>query len=240
MSQFKTIIDTGYQLFQEIVELIAGENKKRLNDENKMDKQLIIGISPEKDLKFSRMMKFLNEAGLLYELTPVKHGKDREYQRFMPHVLFLIKNRAFNPGKGFDSRRALESLRRKSAKHPVRRSFDTLLNGGQINNIKLDLPPCSRCSAERVTEGQRFCHNCGAELIEKSRFESCMEIPIEELPISKRLKEIINKETSFKTVGDIITSPAPSGELQEGKGIGRIRSGKILDAVKKTVEEFLV
>lgn len=236
MSQYKSIIKTGHQLFKKVVDVIADENKKMSSDEYK---HVIIGINQEKKLNFSRMIKFLNEAGLLYELQPVRHGDDREYDRYVPHLLFLIKNRAFSIGKGFDARKTLDFMKRKSAKHPVRRQFDTLLDKKQIGKIKLDLPPCANCGAERVTEGQRFCHHCGVELVEKSKFESCLEIPIEELPLSQRLKEIISDATDFKTVGDIILSPAPGSDLQEGPYIGPKRSKKILGIVTKTVEEFL-
>ncbi|MCP4157147.1 MAG: zinc ribbon domain-containing protein [bacterium] len=239
MPQYKSIIGVGFQLFERIVEEFVSDNKKRLEAEEKNEKQVVIGISREKELTFSRMIKFLNEAGLLYELGAVKHGEEREYDRYVPHLLFLIKNRAFSSGRGFGSKRALEFMRRKSTKHPLRRTFKTLLKEEQIKKIKLDLPSCTNCGTERLTERQRFCHNCGVELVEKSRYEACLNMPIEELPITLRQKEIIKKETSLKTVGDILASPAPGSDLQDVKYIGPKRSEKILGIVKKTVEEFL-
>jgi hypothetical protein len=238
MPQYKTIIDIGFRFFQNIVDTVKDVNKKRLHS-NKGNKQITIGIQRENNLKLDRMITFLNEAGLLYETEPVKHGDKREYSRYIPHLLFLIKERAFSAGKGFDSAKVLEYIKSKSEKHPLRRKFDTLLTEEEIGNIKLDLPPCGYCGTERVTEGQRFCHHCGKELVDKSKFESCMEIKIEDLPITPRQKQIIEEQTPLRTVGDIISTASPGTELQKGHYIGKKRSEKILEIVTQTVEEFL-
>jgi hypothetical protein len=129
------------------------------------------------------MIKFLIEVDLLYPLTPVKHGgskvessKQRVYERYIPHLLFLIKKRAFSTGRGFNAGQIVEYICRESAKHPVRRTIDNLLDKNQIEKITLDLPPCSHCGTLRLSEDQKFCHHCGHQLVEKSRFEECMKI----------------------------------------------------------------
>jgi hypothetical protein len=238
MPQYKTIIDIGLRFFQNIVDEIKDDNRNRLQN-NIGNKQITIGIQRENNLKFDRMITFLNEAGLLYNTEPVKHGDKREYDRYIPHLLFLIKERAFSAGRGFDSSKMLEYIRSKSDKHPVRRKYDTLLTEDEIRNIKLDLPPCDYCGTERLTEGQRFCHHCGKELVDKSKFESCMDIQINDLPITPRQKEIIAEQTSLRTVGDFISSASPGTELQRGYYIGKKRATQILEIVTQTVEEFL-
>jgi len=147
MPQYKSIIETGFYLFETIVDDIAKANKNLQNE-----KQILIGIEDEQNISFERMMRFLIEAGLLYDKETVSHGESRKYHRYIPHFAFLMQKRAFSSGKrGFDSGSIIEFINRKQIKHPVRRSFGKLLSDEQIEHMKLDLPPCSNCGAPRHT-----------------------------------------------------------------------------------------
>ena len=233
--QYKSIIKTGFFLFETIVDEIAKANKNLQST-----KQILIGIEIEQDISFDRMMRFLIEAGLLYDRETVSHGESREYHRYIPHFVFLMQKRAFSSGKrGFDSGSIIEFINRKQSKHPVRRSFGKLLSIEQIENMKLDLPPCNHCGAQRLTEEQKYCHNCGYELIGHSAFESCMKITIDQLPISDWQKRKVKEETNLKVVGDFLTMPDPGTELRKPFGIGPVRSEQIFDKVQQLVEEFL-
>jgi hypothetical protein len=235
MPQYKSIIETGFYLFETIIDDIAKANKNLQNT-----KQILIGIEIEQDISFDRMMRFLIEAGLLYDREPVSHGESREYHRYIPHFVFLMQKRAFSSGKrGFDSGSIIEFINRKQSKHPVRRSFGKLLSIEQIENMKLDLPPCNNCGAQRLTEEQKYCHNCGNELIGHSAFESCMKITIDQLPISDWQKRKVKEETNLKVVGDFLTMPDPGTELRKPFGIGPVRSVQIFNKVQQLVEEFL-
>jgi hypothetical protein len=191
------------------------------------------------------MIKFLIEAGLLYpKLSSVKHGSSnkREYERYIPHLLFLIKKRAFSSDRGFNAGQIVEFIRLESAKHPLRRNVNNLLDKNQIKSIKLDLPPCSHCGTLRLSENQKYCHQCGKQLVEKSRFEVCMKIAIDDLPLPGWQKKRLKEQTSLKTIEDIISLSDPGSELQKIKWVGPIRSEKIVEIVKKYVEyveEFL-
>jgi hypothetical protein len=242
MPQYKTIIRTGDDLFEKMTDILTGENQ-RFQKEGREEKQIIIGIQQKQEftINISRMIRFLIEAGLLYPLTPVKHGSSnkREYERYIPHLLFLIKKRAFSSDRGFNPRQIVEFIRLESTKHPVRRTVDNLLDKNQIKSIKLDLPPCGNCGTLRMSVNQKFCHQCGHQLVEKSRFEECMKIPIDDLPIPEWQKERLKKQTSLKTIEDIISLSDPGSELQKVKQVGPIRSEKIDKIVRKYVEEFL-
>jgi len=235
MPQYKSIIEIGFFLFETIVDEIVKANKNLQNT-----KQILIGIEIEQNISFDRMMRFLIEAGLLYDRETVSHGESREYHRYIPHFVFLVQKRAFSSGKrGFDSGSIIEFINRKQRKHPVRRSFGKLLSINQIENMKLDLPPCNNCGAQRLTEEQKYCHNCGYELIGNSAFESCMKITIDELPISDWQKRKVKEDTNLKVVGDFLTMPDPGTELRKPYGIGPVRSVQIFNKVQQLVEEFL-
>jgi hypothetical protein len=234
--QYKSIIETGIQLFEKIILLMKEENKNL-----SQGKQILIGIKKDSNHMLERMTQFLIEAGLLYEYKNVSHGEDREYKIYIPHLLFLIQNRTFSKGsRGFNSKQILEGLQKNQRKHPIRRTFQTLLTSTQFENLKLNLPSCRYCNTMRLSEEQRFCHHCGKELIAQSAFESCLSLKINDLPLTNWQKEKIIKETNLKTVNDFITILNPSNELQKVYGFGPKTSAKILLEIKKIVDEFLV
>ncbi|MCP4547115.1 MAG: zinc ribbon domain-containing protein [bacterium] len=242
LPQFKDIIQVGYDLFRSIVGVIAKENKGAKAVDTRL-KQIEIGIQEDEDtqdegIQFDRMIKFLIEAGLLYELQPVHHGVGRKYNRYVPHLLFLFEKRAFSPGRGFDPQKILKSLNRKSQRHPLRRTFSTLLTRENRSRIRLNLPKCKKCGADRLTEGQKFCHRCGNELVDQSIFEKCMGMAITELPLTEWQKESIDQYTSLRTVGDFIALQSPAAELQKVRMIGEKRSESIMKAVGGVIEEF--
>lgn len=236
MPQYKTIIETGFELYEKIIDILTQENEKL---QENVEKVIQIGILKDINYQHARMIKFLIEAGLLYELEPVRHGQKRTYLRYIPHLLFLIQNRAFSKTRGFNAREIINFIKRESSKHAVRRSLANILGEEKIEKIKLDLPPCSKCGAVRLTQEQKFCHNCGSELVGQSAFEKCMSITIDELPLSNWQREKIKRETNLKTVKDFLSLPDPATELRKAYQIGKVRSAKIFGIVKSHVEEFL-
>jgi hypothetical protein len=232
LAQYKSIINVGLEFFEEIIQQLTEVNKK-----DPPEKQVHVGIIEGSDTyRIERMIKFLIEAGFLYEFTPIHDGPERTFKRYMPHFLFLIQNRAFSLTKGFNAREIITFINKKSNKRPLRKS--NILTEVQLDRIKLDLPPCGHCGFERLTEGQKFCHNCGKPLVGKSAFEECLKLEIDSLPIPEWQKERIRKETKISTIEDIITSTSPSTELQKARGIGKVKSRKIFEEAKKMVEEF--
>ncbi len=232
LPQYESIITTGFSFFDKIKTDVVADNKA-----SKIGKQLIFGIEKENDIQRKRLINFLIEAGMLYPFGEVKHG--RIYERYIPHLLFLIGARAFSRNRGFNAKDILDFLARPDNKHPVRRKFETILNDKQLDNIKLDLPPCRNCGHKRMTENQKFCHDCGTELVSESRFEKCMKIKIEELPLSQWKINKITTETDIKTIGDLVTSPNPASELRKAYQIGLKRAQNIHSTATSYIEEFL-
>jgi hypothetical protein len=186
------------------------------------------------------MLRFLIEVGMLYSLHAVSHGANRKYDRFIPHFAFLQQQGVFREGRGASLRDISSYMQRPPAKHPIRRDLSTLLNPDELVSLKLDLPPCQRCGTARINESQRFCHNCGAELVASSLFEDCMKLPLEKVPgISPALIARIHKDTTIRTIGHVYASQDASGELQEASYVGPVRAGGIIDKVAITVGEFL-
>lgn len=253
--QYKKVIDTGNVFFKKIIEAIKEDNKvlfvKKIDNDKSENtseeyKNLVIGIPSENitNIKLAdRMIRFLIEAGLLYEDVPVKHGvqdagEKREYKRFIPHILFLLQNRTFAVGQSTSYQETLINIRRKSRKHPLRRKLTSLLSEEQLNGLSLDLPPCQKCGVARLAVEQRFCHNCGAELVNQSAFEKCLGIPVDDLPLTDWQKSKV-KEKGLNVIGDFLALQDPGTELRKIHRIGEVKSTLIYNQVVKTVDEFL-
>lgn len=235
LPQYKSIIKIGSDFFDKIVGEVLEANK--LNPE---EKKTHLGILQDNlVLKSSRMMKFLIEAGLLYELQSVGDGTDRVFNRYMPHYLFLINAKVFTHSKGFNPKSIIESINKKTEKRPIRKQLNTILNATQIENLKLDLPSCSKCGVPRMAEEQKFCHNCGNPLIGQSTFEATLKIKIKDLPLPKWQIDVILKDTKLKNIEDIYTSQNLAKDLKNAKGIGKVRTTNIDTLVKELLEEFL-
>jgi len=238
MPQYNKIINIGDELISEIVKTIKAFNHKKI-DESIIDfkKNIVIGID-DVDTKAERMIKFLIEAGILYAQDDVSHGTERKLRRFTPHLALLIKERALTKSKGFNASGLLSILKGPSEKHPVRKKFDRLLSRDKIDNISLDLPPCSNCDTPRITEGQRYCHICGTPLLESSTFKNCMSTKLTDLPLTDFQKRVVEK-TKYLTIEDVLSSDNTAAELRKVKGVGDKYSAKIVRKINEWTNEFL-
>lgn len=239
--KLKTLVEQGEVLFTRILIELKEFNDIQLE---KGVKQLRIGISGVKEnAHVERMFNLLIEAGLLYEVPEkVSHGPDRSYNRYLPHIAALFNHRAFTANeRGWSPRNIVEKLNFKSGKQPLRRAVSSLLNKDELNSLKFDLPPCSSCGTERVQQSQKFCHNCGSELIDSSTFENCISLPLHEVPgLTKWQTEKIKKElTKFKTIGDFLSAQDPGTELRRLSHIGKARAEKIIKVITGFVDDFL-
>ncbi len=235
LPQYKSIIKIGYEFYDKIINEVEEVNKS-----NPSEKKVHLGIlQDESQVKSSRMIKFLIEAGLLYQIQSLSDGSDRVFDRYIPHYLFLINARVFTHTKGFNTKSMLESISKKTDKRPIRKQLSTLLDKSKINSLKLDLPSCNKCGTERLSEEQKFCHNCGNPLIGQSTFEATLKVKIKDLPLPKWQIDAILKDTKLKTIEDIYTSQNLAKDLKNAKGIGKVRTTNIDKLVRELIEEFL-
>ncbi|UCO99387.1 hypothetical protein LF844_06130 [Metapseudomonas lalkuanensis] len=240
LTQYDGIIQQGRVFIERAVQILKEINHDRIeNSPDNFEKTITLGLTgiPQ---KAERMIRFLIEAGLLFEAEPISHGPDRKLRRFIPHTVLLFDSKVLTKSRGFNATELFERFSHKSSKHPARPSFDKLLHSNEINTLELNLPPCSNCGTPRMTEKQKFCHICGKPLIDHSTFKACMAKPLNELPLTHFQKAAIEKYTSFKTVEDVIRSQDPANELQKAHGIKAARSSDIYKRINQWVNEFLV
>ncbi|CAH6937801.1 conserved hypothetical protein [Vibrio chagasii] len=239
--KLKILIESGDKVFNKIC-----SDLKEVNDSKNEEKlkQLLFGINGiDNDPYVERMFNLLVEAGLLYEIdSDVSHGEDRDYKRFIPHIAALLNIKTFlSKGTASSAKIALERLQFKSTKHPIRRTKDSILKSSGVNELKFNLPSCSSCNTERISQNQKFCHNCGAELIDISSFDQCMSIPLADITgLTPWMRDKIKNEIpKFETIGDFVTSQDPSKVLRQAEQIGQKRAEKIILLATTFVDEFL-
>lgn len=235
LKQFASIVLAGGELFDKAVQDLA-----KVQSADTSVRNIVLGLQQEKGRSplAERMLRFLVEVGLLYPLQPVSHGPDRKYDRYIPHVAFLWKRGAF--GRSPWSTALTSCMQSPPAKHPVRREVSTLLRVDGLARLKLDLPPCQNCRTERINESQKYCHQCGEELVVASMFEDCMKLQLSEIPdISQAMIRRIHADTPVRTVGDVYASQNASGDLQRANYVGPVRANEIIRSVSGVIDEFL-
>lgn len=241
--KLKTIITQGNALFTKLVTLLKEVNDK-LSAQETGTKQLLIGIvGVSEQPMVERMFNLLIEAGLLFPVAErVSHGDDRKYDRYIPHIAALLNQRAFSAKtRGWSAKNVVDNINQKPSRQPLRRSVSSLFSNEQLSSLKFDLPACSSCGKERITTTQKYCHACGAELLDSSTFETCMSILLHEVPgltkwTASKLKQDLPR---FKTIGDLLSVQDPGTELRKIHRVGQARAEKIIKLVTSFVDEFL-
>ncbi|PKF50061.1 hypothetical protein AT251_14145 [Enterovibrio nigricans] len=102
IKQYGSFVNVGNKFLFSLIKTVKEFNYD--NYEKKGDdyrKNIIVGIV-DIDEKAERMIKFLVEAGLLFEMPMVSHGQERKLRRFVPHLALLIKEKALIKSRGFN------------------------------------------------------------------------------------------------------------------------------------------
>lgn len=239
MPQFASIVEAGSVFFDRAVDEIAQANQALVDGQTK---QLLLGIDPASvngQPYVERMLRLLEEVGLLYKLDRVSHG-DRDYLRYVVHLGALQSRRAFSRKSGYSPKFSVEMLQRSDEKHPVRRSVSTLLNASIVASLGLNLPNCRNCQSKRV-EGAKYCFHCGEKLTEESTYDRLMLTLLINVPgLTKWQQDKLGQWTSVpRTVGEFISLQDPGTTLRTIPQVGQIRARTIIDAVEAFLDEYL-
>jgi len=242
MPRLENIIKYGQMLFDKIITKTKEANTK---DKKANTKQVIFGIEEYGNLLADRMIELLIEVGLLFPIGSISHGKNKDgsnrtYKRYIPHYAFLLNVKAFSENsRGFRPNQILQYINRNNTKHPVRANLKNLLGKEVYTNLHLNLPACTKCGTPRNNDIQKFCGNCGSQLIDGSVFNKCMEIPLHDIPSLTDWQKTKIQELKIMNVGEFITLPDPGSELRKIRRIGRIRAEKIIKKVSLHIDEYL-
>lgn len=239
--KFRDLISFGEIILDKFSTLLKDANIKLLE---KKEKQLYIGIEKDGITPIvERMFNLLVEAGLIYDSGEVKHGTpQRIYQRFIPHTALLINLRVFsNNEKSSAIKQILDGFSRKNTKHPLRRSLTRLINKDKLSSLSFSLPECKFCQTPRISDNQKFCHQCGNQLVDASTFNLCLDTKLDTVPgLTKWQKAKINESLpTLKTIRDYLAKQDPAADFLAIKGIGDKRATRIVDVLESFVDDFL-
>lgn len=241
MPRFESLIRVGVQLFEGMLRELR-DSQSATNE--KQEKQLVIGIADSEiagAALVERLFNLLFEAGLVFQAQTVSHGEGRLYRRYMPHLAALISARAVTGGsRSSAASQLVDALSKRSAKHPLRRTLAKLVDASVLKTLRIDLPACRVCGAQRLTSQQRFCASCGSELLDDSTFARCMSLPLTAVPgLTLWQRDRVAALDRIRTIGDLFAIQDPGSELRKLHRVGNIRAAKIVQMVTAFVDEFL-
>jgi len=239
--KFESLISTGETVLHEIVREL-----KRFNEtlRARFEKALVYGVREDEITPIvDRMFKLMVEAGLIYEGSSVKHGTPaRIYRRFIPHTSMMLAVRAIESGgAGGTLKQTLDGIAFKSTKHPLRKSLVNVATAVDFAELNFSLPKCAACGTRRVTDNQRFCHNCGSQLVDASTFNQCLDKRIDDVPglTAWQREQIAANLPTLKTIRDFLAKQDPAAELLNVRGFGERRTARIIDVLNGFVDDYL-
>src|SRR5690606_18109691 len=126
-------------------------------------------------------------------------------------------------------------------KHPLRKSLASIVGRDFVKNLDFALPPCSACQAPRLTDNQKFCHNCAQQLVDASAFNKCLDTPISDVPglTPWQRMQIDESLPNFRTIRDFLAHQDPAAELLTVRGFGNRRTTRIVDVLNGYVDDYL-
>jgi hypothetical protein len=201
LPRYKLFIDYGQKIERAIVKGMTAHNRLKSLEA----KATMVGIGDPLPQKLDRIMKFMEYAGMVRPQADHSRGDKGIYKRYSVHNAILISEGALGLGQSYKNADIVSALVNPDAHAYYRVTASSLVSTDFETNCILDLPPCSVCSAQRISEDQKFCANCGSKLAEASIYRELLQKPITELPLPKAKIQGILEHTQLRTVQDILT-----------------------------------
>lgn len=238
--KFEQIIAAGEKVFNGIAREIKLLNATLVL---RQEIELTYGVTEEELTPIvERMFNLLVEAGLIFDDGNVKHGTpERIYRRFIPHTSLLISIRAIDAGGTGAIKQILDAIAFKKTKHPLRKKLSKMAPEVNLQALDFSLPKCASCDTRRLTDNQRFCHNCGHQLVDASTFNQCLDTEIINVPgLTVWQKAQIGKHVSnLRTIRDFLAKQDPAADLLTVRGFGKRRTTRIVDILNSFVDDYL-
>lgn len=226
--RFKNFIEIGAELESSVIKSIQEFNRHKNNNA----KALYIAIKEPISNEISKVLQFLEYAGIFRRMESLSKGEKGTFQRFSVHYAFLISSNSLSLGKSYSLTSVVDIFSNVDKHAYVRRSVASLLNDNIERRCVLDMLACTKCGTERISEEQRFCANCGSQLSNASIYRELLGASIEVLPLTLNKIEGILAHTELRTVQDIINDES---NLREIPQVGPYWQAKI----KTCAEEFI-
>lgn len=226
--RFRNFIEVGGELESSVIKAIQEFNVHK----NNSAKALHIAIKEPISNDISKVIQFLEYAGIFRRLESLSKGEKGTFQRFSVHYAFLISSNSLALGKSYLISSVVDIFSNVDKHAFVRRGISSLLNESVERRCILDMPSCHKCGTARISEEQRFCVTCGSALSNVSIYKELLGTSIEELPLTQNKIDGIVTHTDLRTVQDLLNDES---ELRTIPGVGPYWQAKI----KTCAEEFV-
>lgn len=227
LPRFKNFIAMGLKLEGASRESLRAFNKGKTLDK----KATVLALSEPIPDELTRVLRFMEYAGLIRRVENLSKGVKGIYRRYLIHYSLLISNNALFLGKNYKLADVVEALKSPSAHSLVKTKAETLLGAGFIKHCVLALPPCPKCSTERVSEDQKFCMNCGYELRSASIYLDLLKTSVQKLPLPEKKKAALIQQ-GFTEVRHLLSDEG-TGFRKRGTFIGAIWAKRILTVAEE-------
>lgn len=220
---YKEFVSTGSDIYQRIISSLKDFNKNKPDDNQALEIGLKRPVPPEIEKVFS----FFQYAGLVMPSGDNSRGVKGVFDLFMVHFGDLITENAIIGRRTKSVPSFVTAFTAQTHQAWPRISPDTLASPANYPTLfRLSLPHCQACGAERASEHAKFCQNCGAQLKTASLYDELTNQEISVLPLSARMIARIRKNSTIRTVKDILIDNNRS-HLRSIPQIGPIRAERI-------------
>lgn len=231
LPRFRNFVDRGLELQRSIARTLREYNASKPPGKEKTP---VIGIADPINSELNRILAMAEYAGMLRRLGTVSRGIKGVFHKYSLHYSIALVENSLSLGKSFGVEDVLRSLSSTSAHAFVRSRPAVLLGTDFEQRCTLDLAPCQKCGAPRLSEDARFCMRCGAELRDVSIYEELINAPIENLPLTHHKLAGLKSHTSVRTVQDILLDEE-SKEIRKVPYVGPVWSARIRNAAQEYV-----
>ena len=220
---YKDFIDNGTRFFDRVIEIL-----KEYNKGGEIDRQTtIIGIKTPIEAEISKVLGFLEYAGLLCPVGDSKRGNKGVYDLFALSNSVIIERNVFFSARSINTQNYVAAFEGRPGHIYPRVTTETIFNSKEISSLfELSLPPCQKCKTPRINEDAKFCINCGSELTSVSIFEGIVNQDISVLPLTPNRIAAIKKNSKIRKIKDILMDH-DRRQLRSVPMIGRIWAKRI-------------
>lgn len=196
---YKNYIDEGLSVYNRAIDLVKVYNR----DKDIHRKSITLAIKKDISSDLRKILGFFQYAGMASHKGQVSRGVKGVFELYILNLSALIDNNAILAAKAFKTDDLATALANRNAHEFTRTQSISLLPISE-GPIRLSMPPCQACGAERSHEEARFCHNCGAPLKAASIYENLVGKDIEVLTLTSKRINAIKDHSSIRTVKDIL------------------------------------
>lgn len=228
---YKTFIQTGDNVFSQLIELLKVYNRNRPSSQHGIE----IGIKRPAPREISKLIGFYQYAGLLMESGENSRGIKGVFDIYFLHFADLITENAIVNSRTKSVERFVDTFRGQRHQAWPRIATERLVRPDDYATaFPLSLPVCQNCGEPRVSENAKFCSNCGAELQSASIYYALVNQEISVLPVTKKRALTIKKHSKLRTIKDLLMDES----REQLRGVPQI-GPKWAERIMRYAEEYV-